>query len=67
MHNLHRSATIHDAEGTYEHRKKTVIITIMNRSQAVELRNFIRQTQPSAFIAITNSSEIIGKGFRGLN
>ena len=67
MNDLHRSATIYDAEGTYEHRKKTVIITIMNRSQAVELRNFIRQTQPSAFIAITNSSEIIGKGFRGLN
>jgi len=67
MNKLHRSATIYDAEGTYEHRKKTVIITIMKRGQAVELRNFIRQNQPSAFIAITNSSEIIGKGFRGLN
>lgn len=67
MNKLKRSATIYDAVGTYEHRKKTVIITIMKRSQAVELRNFIRQTQPTAFIAITNSSEIIGKGFRGLN
>ena len=67
MNTLHRSATVYDAEGTYEHRKKKVIITIMKRSQAVELRNFIRRTQPSAFIAITNSSEIIGKGFRGLN
>jgi len=64
---LGRSATTYDAEGSYEHRKKTVIITIMKRGQAVELRNFIRQNQPSAFIAITNSSEIIGKGFRGLN
>lgn len=67
MNELHRSATIYEAVGTYEHRKKTVIITIMKRGQAVELRNFIRQNQPSAFIAITNSSEIIGKGFRGLN
>ena len=67
MNTLHRSATVYDAEGTYEHRKKKVIITIMKRSQAVELRNFIRRTQPSAFIAITNSSEIIGKGFRGFN
>lgn len=64
---LKRSATTYEAEGSYEHRKKTVIITIMKRGQAVELRNFIRQNQPSAFIAITNSSEIIGKGFRGLN
>lgn len=67
MNHLHRSATIQEAEGAYAHTKKTVIITIMKRGQAVELRNFIRMTQPSAFIAITNSSEIIGKGFRGLN
>lgn len=67
MNKLNRSATVYEAEGAYEHRRKTVIITIMKRGQAVELRNFIRQTQPTAFIAITNSSEIIGKGFRGLN
>jgi uncharacterized membrane-anchored protein YitT (DUF2179 family) len=36
----------------------------MNRSQAVQLRQFIRNTEPSAFILITNTSEIIGRGFR---
>lgn len=64
---LGRSATTYRAEGAYEHNEKTVIITITKRSQAVELRNFIRRSQPGAFIAITNSSEIIGKGFRGFN
>lgn len=64
---LGRSATIYQAEGAYEHNQKTVIITIMKRYQAVELRNYIRENQPTAFIAITNSSEIIGKGFRGFN
>ena len=66
-HQLGRSATVYRADGAYEHSSKTVIITIMKRSQAVELRNFIRRNQPSAFLAITNSSEIIGKGFRGFN
>lgn len=64
---LHRSATIYKAEGAYQHNERTVIITIMKRSQAVELRSFIRENEPNAFIAITNSSEIIGKGFRGFN
>lgn len=64
---LHRSATVYHAEGAYQHNDKSVILSVMKRGQAVELRNFIRVTQPSAFIAITNSSEIIGKGFRGLN
>ena len=64
---LNRSATVYHAEGAYQHNDKAVILSVMKRSQAVELRNFIRLNQPSAFIAITNSSEIIGKGFRGFN
>lgn len=64
---LNRSATIYQAQGAYTHKPKTIILTVMNRSQAVLLRNYIKQTQPDAFMMITNSSEIIGKGFRGLN
>ncbi len=67
IHSLHRSATVYKAEGAYLHHEHTVILTVMKRHQAVLLRNFVRRTEPTAFIAITNSSEIIGKGFRGFN
>ncbi|MFR5602574.1 MAG: YitT family protein [Lachnospiraceae bacterium] len=60
---LHRSATIYEAKGAFTHHKKTVIMTTMKRSQAVKLRNFIRRVEPTAFILISDSSEIIGKGF----
>lgn len=60
---LNRSATVYKAEGAYTHRDKTVIMTTMKRSQAIKLRNFIRQVEPTAFMLISNSSEIIGKGF----
>ena len=64
---LNRSSTIYQAEGGYTHHKKYIILTVMRRSQAVQLRNFVKRQEPGAFIMITNSSEIIGKGFRGLN
>ena len=64
---LTRSATIFEGEGTYTHHKKYIILTVMKRGQAVQLRNYIRWNQPGAFMMITNSSEIIGKGFRGLD
>lgn len=64
---LGRSATVEHAEGTYSHADKTVILTVTKRRQAVQLRNFVRVTEPTAFMMITNSSEIIGKGFRGFN
>ena len=66
-HNLNRSATIFRAEGSYTHAEKEIILTVMNRYQAVQLRNFIRRTEPGAFMMICNSSEIVGKGFHAFN
>lgn len=62
---LNRSATIVDAKGAFSDSKREVVLTVMNRYQAIQLRRYIRQTEPSAFMLITNTSEIIGKGFRG--
>ena len=60
---LNRSATIVDAQGAFTHEQKYIIFTALNRAQAVRLRNFIKKTEPGAFILISNTSEIIGKGF----
>jgi len=63
IHDLHRSATVYTAQGAFSHHQKTVIMTTMKRVQAVRLRNHIKRVEPAAFILISNSSEIIGKGF----
>ncbi|MDD3173799.1 MAG: YitT family protein [Herbinix sp.] len=64
LNSIHRSATIFDAKGAFSDKNKKIIITVMNRNQAVQLRKFIKQTDANAFILITNTSEIIGRGFR---
>ena len=61
---LNRSATLIEGEGTYTHKECKVILTVMGRAQAVKLRMFIRSIDPQAFMVISNTSEIIGKGFR---
>ena len=63
MNVLNRSATVCDATGAYSHNHKYIIFTVMRRSQAVQLRKFIKRVEPDAFILISNTSEIIGKGF----
>ncbi len=63
IHTLNRSATVYHAEGAFSHNEKTVIMTTMKRSQALKLRNYIRSIEPTAFMLISNSSEIVGKGF----
>ena len=61
---LNRSTTLYNAEGGYSHENKKVLVCALDRRQAVILQRFIRQTDDSAFIMITKSSETFGKGFR---
>ncbi|WP_066712103.1 YitT family protein [Clostridium sp. Marseille-P299] len=61
---LNRSATVYDARGAFSDHDKKIILTVMSRAEAIKLQRYIKQTEPDAFILITNTSEIIGRGFR---
>ncbi len=62
---LHRGATELHGEGAYTHVGRTVLLTVMNRHEAVLLRRYVRQVDPGAFVLIINTGEIVGNGFRG--
>lgn len=63
---LHRSASIVQAKGAFSGEDKYIIFTVLNRVEAVKLRNFIKANHPDAFLLISNTSEIIGKGFHSI-
>lgn len=64
VHNLNRSATVFKAQGAFTHEDKYVVLTALRRYQAIQLRQYIKKVEPHAFILISNTSEIIGKGFQ---
>lgn len=64
MKELNRSATVCNAQGAFTHHQKQIILTVMTRAQAIRLQKFIKQNHPESFMVITNTSEIIGRGFR---
>ena len=64
--NLHHGATSGVVVGEYTKDEKAMIHTVCKRLEAIHLRNKIREIDPHAFIIITTSSEIIGRGFRGV-
>ena len=61
---LRRGATVWKCEGAYTHHEEWAFVAVMNRYQAYKFRNFIKQVDPMSFTVITNSSEIVGKGFK---
>lgn len=64
---LRRGATELHGEGAYTHEGRTVLLTVVSRREAVLLRRYVKSVDPAAFLLITNTGEIIGKGFRGTN
>lgn len=64
INSLHRSSTVVDGQGAYSHENKKVVMTAVRRGEAARLRQKCKQIDPHAFMFITNTSEIIGKGFR---
>lgn len=62
---LSRGATKLDATGAFTGEEKTVVIAVVNRYQAALLQRKVKEIDSGAFSLITNTSEIIGKGFRG--
>lgn len=61
---MKRSATVYDVKGAYTSKDKTAIMTVCKRSEAIILRKAVNSIDASAFMVITKTSEIMGKGFR---
>ena len=66
LNELERGVTVSKAEGGYTKSGKTIIHTVCRRTQAVRLKHFVKEVDPNAFVVVTTSHEIIGRGFRSL-
>ena len=64
--NLHHGVTSNKVVGEYTGEEKIMIHTVCKRIEAIKLRNEIRKIDSHAFMIITTSSEIIGRGFRSV-
>ena len=64
VRDLHRTATLRYERGGFSGRIFETIVTVLNRHEAAQLRNYVRSLEPNAFMTIVSSSEIIGHGFR---
>ena len=59
---LRRSATVTEGKGAFTGEARWILFTAMTPGEALRLRQFIRQTDPSSFV-MTAASEVMGRGF----
>ena len=63
---MHHGATVTRATGSYTNSDKVMIHTVCKRIEAIRLKQYIKKIDPSSFIIITTTSEIVGRGFRSV-
>ena len=64
---IDRGCTRLHGEGSFTGTEHTILLSVMGRREAVQLQRFVKRTDPKAFVIISNTGSVIGKGFRGLN
>ncbi|MBQ7097802.1 MAG: YitT family protein [Clostridia bacterium] len=66
MENLHHGVTVNGVVGEYTKDQKEMLHTVCKRAEAIRLKKKIKEIDSGAFIIVTTSSEIIGRGFRSV-
>ncbi|GAA0125449.1 MULTISPECIES: YitT family protein [Clostridium] len=64
MKNLHRGVTYLYGEGAYSKDQRRILYCIIPLSQLPELKNIVTSIDEKAFISISDTSEVHGRGFK---
>lgn len=64
---MDKGATLMEAKGGYTLENKSVIVCIVHKRHAADLKKCLREVDPDAFINIAKVSSVMGKGFKGEN
>ena len=58
LHDLHSGASLNDITGAYDNTPRKEVITIVNKHEYRKLMDFVRKTDPKAFVTVYSVSEI---------
>lgn len=64
MRELHRGATVLKGEGAFTGQPRDVLLAVLTPRQVVELKRHLAQTDPRAFVILSDASEVVGRGFK---
>ena len=64
LRGLDRSGTALRSRSLYLNREGEIILTVIHRKQLADLRNFIKKTDPEAFVIINDTYDVLGRGFK---
>lgn len=53
-----------EGHGVYTGNPRTILISLLEPRQVVQLKQFLREADPHAFVSICDATEVLGQGFK---
>ena len=66
LDSMERGVTILNGKGAYTGADRTVLYSVVTRSEVAQLKTLVREVDPKAFIVIGQAHEVLGEGFKSL-
>ena len=63
MRELDRGVTGLQAKGMYTGDLKCVLYCVVSRKEIVEIKRIVNETDPGAFVIVSDVREVLGEGF----
>jgi len=67
MHELGRGLTGFGGKGKYTGENKEILFCVARAKYISDIKSIVKDTDPNAFIVVTNVHEVLGEGFRGFD
>lgn len=67
INDINKGCTVFYGKGGYTGNDNCVILTILKRGQFIKLKQYITENDPEAFITVSETSEVLGEGFKSLD
>ena len=59
LHDLHSGATLYEGTGAYDNTPRREVITIVDKQEYKHLMDFVRKTDPKAFVTVYSVSDVM--------
>jgi uncharacterized membrane-anchored protein YitT (DUF2179 family) len=67
VNEVNRGCTVFEGKGGYTNEEKKVIYCVMDRTQLIKLRTYIKLVDKDAFIIVSEAHEVLGQGFKDIH
>lgn len=64
LHKIDRGVTKLSAYGGYTDQERPVLMCVVDKTEFTRLKQIVQSIDPSAFVIVTDASEVLGEGFK---